>query len=72
MIAYLTLCGALQFATFLFFAACVALMTIAIAVLLPETKGVPIEEVDALWERHFLWGRVVKPGQKDALADERA
>ena len=71
-IACLTMRGALQFATFLFFAACVALMTIAIAVLLPETKGVPIEEVDLLWERHFLWRRVVKPAQKDALADENA
>ena len=44
-------------------------MTIAIAALLPETKGVPIEEVGALWERHWAWRRVVsKPAQQDARA----
>lgn len=64
----LRLCGNLQFATFLFFASCVALMTIAIAWLLPETKGVPIEEVDLLWERHFVWRHVVKPKKQDEHA----
>lgn len=31
--------------TFIFFAACVAVMTLTVIILLPETKGVPIEEV---------------------------
>ena len=44
-------------------------MTIAIAELLPETKGVPIEEVGALWERHWAWRRVV---EKPVLQDARA
>lgn len=35
----------LQFATFIFFAACVVVMTLTVAFLLPETKNVPIEEV---------------------------
>ena len=26
----------------------------------PETKGVPIEEVDALWGRRWAWQRVVE------------
>ncbi len=36
---------AVQFATFIFFAACVSVMTLTVNFLLPETKGVPIEEV---------------------------
>ncbi len=48
-----------QFFTFVFFAGCVALMTALIAALLPETKGVPIEEADRLFEGHWVWQRVV-------------
>ena len=66
--APLSLSGTAQFATFLFFAGCVALMTIAIAVLLPETKGVPIEEVNLLWERHFVWRHALKPRRQEAAA----
>ena len=61
------LADAPQWATCLFFAGCAALKTAAIAALLPEMKGVPIEEVGALWERHWAWRRVVsKPAQQDA------
>ena len=48
-----------QFLTFVFFACCVALMTGIIAALLPETKGLPIEEADRLFEGHWVWQRVV-------------
>ena len=48
-----------QVFTFVFFACCVALMTTIIAALLPETKGVPIEEADRLFEGHWVWQRVV-------------
>ena len=48
-----------QFFTFVFFAGCVAIMTALIAALLPETKGVPIEEADRLFEGHWVWQRMV-------------
>jgi hypothetical protein len=35
----------MQNATFMFFAGCVITMTLCVGFLLPETKGVPIEEV---------------------------
>lgn len=38
-----------QFATFMFFAGCVTVMTLCVGFLLPECKGIPIEEV-----RHYI------------------
>lgn len=36
---------AMQFGVFLFFAAFVAIMTVYVWILLPETKGIPVEEI---------------------------
>ena len=35
-------------------------MTTIVAFLLPETKGVPLEEVNGIWARHPVWGKVVR------------
>ena len=35
-------------------------MTTLVAFLLPETKGVPLEEVNGIWARHPVWGKVVR------------
>ena len=35
-------------------------MTIYAAFFLPETKGVPLEEMQVLWSRHWFWGKFVK------------
>ena len=53
----------MQWGTFLFFAGCVALMTLCVAVLLPETKGVPLEEINRIWESHSIWGKIVGHGK---------
>lgn len=45
----LTLVCAAQFGVFLFFAAFVAIMTVYVWIMLPETKGVPIEEIMDAW-----------------------
>ncbi|KAK9915451.1 hypothetical protein WJX75_009367 [Coccomyxa subellipsoidea] len=39
----------MQFGVFLFFAAFVAIMTVYVWIMLPETKGVPIEEIMDAW-----------------------
>lgn len=49
----------LQWGTFLFFAGCVAVMTTCVALLLPETRGVPLEDVSCIWEQHPVWCKVV-------------
>ncbi|KAK9917567.1 hypothetical protein WJX75_005843 [Coccomyxa subellipsoidea] len=59
--SYLSMLCRLEYITFISFAACVAVMTLTVIFLLPETKGVPIEEVDLIWEQHPIWKRVVGP-----------
>ncbi|XP_044464212.1 sugar transport protein 7-like [Mangifera indica] len=52
------LCG-LKFGIFLFFAAWVLIMTTFVFFLLPETKGVPIEEMILLWRKHWFWKKIM-------------
>lgn len=40
-------------------------MTIFVAVLLPETKGIPIEEMVVVWRKHWLWSRFVEAAPLD-------
>ena len=44
---------AAQFGIFLFFAAWCLVMTLFVIFLLPETKGVPIEEMVVVWRKHW-------------------
>lgn len=57
--AFLSLLCALKFGIFLFFAAWITIMTIFVYIFLPETKGVPIEEVVLLWQKHWFWKKIV-------------
>ena len=49
----------LQWGVFVFFAGWVAVMTALVWFFLPETKGVPVESVPALFARHWAWSRVM-------------
>ncbi|GLT66698.1 hypothetical protein SLA2020_390510, partial [Shorea laevis] len=49
----------LKFGIFLFFAGCNIIMTLFVYMLVPETKGVPIEETTILWKNHWFWKRIV-------------
>ncbi|RWR92608.1 Sugar/inositol transporter [Cinnamomum micranthum f. kanehirae] len=53
--AFLTMLCHLKFGLFFLFAGFVLLMTIFIFVFLPETSGVPIEEMHMVWEQHWFW-----------------
>ncbi|GAB4831093.1 Transcription factor stp1 [Ancistrocladus abbreviatus] len=54
---FLTMLCHLKFGLFLFFAFFVVIMTIFVYFLLPETRGVPIEEMAIVWKNHPFWGR---------------
>ena len=56
---FLTMLCHLKFGLFLFFACFVVVMTIFIALLLPETRGVPIEDMNTIWRSHWFWGKFV-------------
>lgn len=49
----------LKFGLFLFFGFFVLVMSIFIYFFLPETKGIPIEEMGRVWKTHWFWSRYV-------------
>ncbi|KAL0738468.1 hypothetical protein Bca4012_014678 [Brassica carinata] len=65
---FVTMLCHMKFGLFYFFSVLVLIMTIFIHFLLPETKGVPIEEMARVWKDHRFWGkytRVVDGGDND-------
>lgn len=58
--AFLSILCAMKWGTFLFFAGWVVIMTIFVILCVPETKGVPIEELsEKIGNQHWLWSKVV-------------
>lgn len=47
----------LKFGLFLFFAFFVVVMTIYVYYFLPETKNIPIEEMNQVWRSHWFWSK---------------
>uniref|UniRef100_A0A0E0KRC0 Major facilitator superfamily (MFS) profile domain-containing protein n=1 Tax=Oryza punctata TaxID=4537 RepID=A0A0E0KRC0_ORYPU len=68
---FLAMLCSFKYATFLYYAAWVAVMTAFVWAFLPETKGVPLEAMGAVWARHWYWRRFVQPppAAKDAMAE---
>jgi MFS family permease len=65
---FTTLLCNLKFGIFLFFAGWVLAMTAFITVFLPETKGVPLEAMRAVWARHWYWRRFFVQDVKHELS----
>ncbi|KAL5205428.1 hypothetical protein ABZP36_033637 [Zizania latifolia] len=63
--AFLPMLCRLKFLLFFFFAAWVTVMTLFVALFVPETRGVPIEDMANLWSSHWYWRRFVH-GADDA------
>ncbi|GKV18055.1 hypothetical protein SLEP1_g28483 [Rubroshorea leprosula] len=59
--SFLALLCAFKFGIFLFFAGWITVMTFFVYLFVPETKGVPIEEMTLLWKKHWFWKRTVPP-----------
>lgn len=56
---FLAMLCAFKWGIFLFFAAWVVIMFFFTYFFIPETKGVPIEEMDLVWTKHWFWKRYV-------------
>lgn len=57
--AFLSMLCHLKFGLFFFFAVFVLIMTVFVYLFLPETKGVPIEEMNLVWRAHWWWTRYI-------------
>jgi MFS transporter, SP family, sugar:H+ symporter len=56
---FLKMLCVMKFGLFFFFGGWVVIMTIFIYFFLPETKGVPIEEMVLVWKQHWFWGKFI-------------
>ncbi|XP_021719506.1 sugar transport protein 1-like [Chenopodium quinoa] len=56
---FLTMLCHFKFGLFLFFAFFVVVMSLFIYFFLPETRGIPIEEMSIVWKNHWYWGKYV-------------
>jgi MFS family permease len=68
---FLSMLCAFEWAVFLFFAGFVVLMTLFVFFLLPETKGIPIERVQAKFAKHRLWSRLMGPAAAEIIARDK-
>lgn len=57
--SFLPLMCALRYGVFLFYTGWIIVMIIFVYLFLPETKGVPIEEMSFVWGQHWFWKRIL-------------
>ncbi|TQD99025.1 hypothetical protein C1H46_015392 [Malus baccata] len=57
--------GVSEAGIFFFFGGWVAVMTVFVYLFLPETKNVPIEKMESVWQEHWFWRRIVGDSSKD-------
>ncbi|KAF5184968.1 Sugar transport protein [Thalictrum thalictroides] len=56
---FLTMLCYMKFGLFFFFGGWVLIMTLFIYFFLPETKNVPIEEMNRIWKSHWFWNKYI-------------
>ncbi|CAL2235474.1 unnamed protein product [Prunus armeniaca] len=60
----------LKYTTFLFYGGWILAMTVFVVLFLPETKGIPLDQVHTMWVKHWYWSRFVQGDLKDTI-DEK-
>ncbi|KAI7749186.1 hypothetical protein M8C21_028241 [Ambrosia artemisiifolia] len=68
---FLQMLCAFRFGLFIFFLFWVVVMTIVIYYFLPETKGIPIEEMGGIWKQHWYWKRFVPVADEEMAEVEK-
>jgi len=58
--AFLSILCKMKFGVFLFYAGWVLIMTVFVGFFLPETKGIPLQKMDKIWQDHWFWYRFVE------------
>ncbi|GFP92577.1 sugar transport protein 10 [Phtheirospermum japonicum] len=56
---FLSMLCHLKFGLFFFFGGWVVLMTVFVYLFVPETKNVPIEEMNRVWKSHWFWAKYI-------------
>ncbi|OMO98194.1 Sugar/inositol transporter [Corchorus olitorius] len=69
---FLTMLCHFKSGLFFFFGGWVALMTAFVYFFLPETKNVPIEQMEKVWKEHWFWKRIVGEVDDDKVYTQGA
>ncbi|MCL7036181.1 hypothetical protein MKW94_023930 [Papaver nudicaule] len=56
---FLSMLCHMKFGLFFFFGGFVFIMTLFVYFFIPETKGIPIEEMSQVWKQHWYWGKFI-------------
>ncbi|KAL0409131.1 UNVERIFIED_CONTAM: Sugar transport protein 4 [Sesamum radiatum] len=56
---FLSMLCHMKFGLFFFFGGWVLLMTLFVYFFVPETRNVPIEEMNTVWKAHWFWGKYI-------------
>ncbi|KAL0296470.1 UNVERIFIED_CONTAM: Sugar transport protein 10 [Sesamum radiatum] len=56
---FLSMLCHMKFGLFFFFGGWVLLMTLFVYFFVPETRNVPIEEMNRVWKAHWFWGKYI-------------
>nr|CAB3489521.1 unnamed protein product [Digitaria exilis] len=56
-------------ATFVIFGVLICLVTLFVYLFLPETKKVPIEQMDHLWRKHWFWKNIVRGEEEEKQSE---
>merc|ERR1712183_1156115 len=54
---FLSILCKMKYGVFLFYAGWVMIMTVFVGLFLPETKGIPLQEMNKIWQDHWFWNR---------------
>ncbi|XP_021740192.1 sugar transport protein 5 [Chenopodium quinoa] len=57
---FLAMLCCFKFGAFFFYAGWIVIMTIFVALFLPETKGIPLDSMHIVWNQHWYWHKFVK------------
>uniref|UniRef100_A0A1D2AEF1 Major facilitator superfamily (MFS) profile domain-containing protein n=2 Tax=Auxenochlorella protothecoides TaxID=3075 RepID=A0A1D2AEF1_AUXPR len=70
--AFLSMLCAMKWGVFIFFASFVAIMTVFIFFMMPETKGIPVERVPITFARHMAWRPIMSAEVAQQIIDRDA
>ncbi|KAI4307384.1 hypothetical protein L6164_030583 [Bauhinia variegata] len=64
---FLTMLCHFKYGAFLFYAGWILIMTLFVIFFLPETKGIPLDDMYMVWAKHWYWCRFVKMEQSQDI-----
>ncbi|CAN6445864.1 unnamed protein product [Victoria cruziana] len=69
--AFLSMLCHMHAGIFYFFSGWIIIMGLFVLFFLPETKGIPINDIDKTWRRHWYWKRFLDDEDIDSKVSKK-